>query len=57
VFHFDTSPEEVTSSRLSKVSPRPKILRKYSIEKVTTFFLTTEEANNIRRKEKEAKRK
>jgi len=27
---FDTSLEEITSSGLSKISPRPEILRKYS---------------------------
>jgi hypothetical protein len=41
VFLFDTSPEEITSSGLSKVSPRPKILINYSIEKIITFFLIT----------------
>jgi hypothetical protein len=39
VFLFDISPEEITSSGLSKVSPRPRILTKYSIEKIITFFL------------------
>jgi hypothetical protein len=58
VLPFDTSPEEITFSGLSKISPRPKMLRKYSIEKkMTTSFIIIEEATNIRGKEKEAKRK
>jgi hypothetical protein len=38
IFPFGTSPEEITSSGLSKISPRPKILRKYSIEKNNNFL-------------------
>jgi len=44
---FDTSLEEIASSGLSKISPRPEILRKCSTEKITTLFLITEEANTI----------
>jgi len=44
---FNTSPEEITFAGLWKIRPRPEILRTYSIEKITTFFLITEEANNI----------
>jgi hypothetical protein len=32
---------------LKKVSPVPKILRKYSIEKAATPFFIIEEANNV----------
>jgi hypothetical protein len=39
VFPYDTSPGKITSSGLSKISPRTIILRKYSIEEITTFLL------------------
>ena len=39
VLPFDASPEEITSSRLFKmINPVPKILKKYSSEKVATLF-------------------
>jgi hypothetical protein len=41
----DTSPVEVTPSRLLKISLVPKIPRKYSISENKIFF-PTEEANN-----------
>jgi len=40
IFPSDASPEEITSSRLLKmINPVPKIPRKYSTEKIATFFL------------------
>jgi len=52
-FPFDTSPEEITSCTLLKLSLGPKTQRKYSIEKIATvFFFITEEPNNIEEKRK-----
>ena len=50
IFSSDISPEETTSSRLLKISPVPKIPRKYPSEKIATFFFITEEANNVEEK-------
>jgi hypothetical protein len=36
----DTSLEELPSSRLLKISPVPKLPRKYLIGKITNFFLS-----------------
>jgi hypothetical protein len=53
----DISTEEITSSRLlTKISLVPKILRKYSIERIATLFVVAEEGK-YRGKTKEAKRK
>jgi hypothetical protein len=41
----DTSPEEITASRVFKISPVPEIPRKYSIEKTATLLSMTEELN------------
>jgi len=53
----DTSPKEITSSRLLiKISPIRQIPRRYSIQKDNFFFLN-EEPNYIEEKQKKIKRK
>jgi hypothetical protein len=43
----DTSPEEITFSRLlKKIGPIPKIQRKYLIDKMASLFISKED-NNI----------
>ena len=55
----DTSPEEITFSRLlKKTRPVHKMPRKYSTVKTGSLFFITEEANNIeerRKKQRENK--
>jgi hypothetical protein len=38
ILRFDTYPEEITFSRLSNISPRPQIPRKYTAERITLYF-------------------
>jgi hypothetical protein len=58
IFSSDISPEEITSSRLlKKISPVPKIPRKYPIEKISIVFFITEEVNNIEEKRKKQRGK
>jgi hypothetical protein len=52
----DTSPEEVTLSRLFKFSLVPKIPRKYSISE-KQLFVPSEERNNTEEIAKESRRK
>jgi hypothetical protein len=47
--HSATFPKEITSSRLFKSSPVPKIPRKYSIEQI---FFIAEEATYIEEEQK-----
>ena len=46
-----TAPEEVTPSRLLKMSPIPKYREKFQFQK-SNFFVPTEEANNTEEKRK-----
>jgi hypothetical protein len=53
----DTSSEEIISSRLwKKIILVPKLLRKYSTERIATLFVAAEEAK-YRGKSNESKRK
>ena len=57
IFSSNISPEEFTSSRLLKISPVPKIPRKYPIEKTAIVYFITEEVNNIEEKRKKQRGK